>query len=352
MNINNNTPKTSFFQRLGNWFNKNGNTVGKGMQIAGTTAMGVGMTGMFFDAMNKPTSIFGGCYSPFGMIGMGGGCCSPYSMMGMGGSLFGMGGFGGCSTSMAANMSYQYGAMIAMQENMMMNMQMQQGGNAQYPALATNPYMQNYMNMNPYMQNFSTANPYSFNFSTDAQSSTDTDTETDKKWSHAEFKGTKLKDGEGSEVEGEKFDLQTDKLGLNNLEEIEIADKNADEDAIKKSLKTSGQNLVAKLDTSGDGYVDLNEYVANESTKTNYNATIAKRAFDKMDTNDDNKLDWTELAAVNGVFTMDTSDKEITTKITQDNYNAWSKALGSAKNDSVVKQMINVRKWLMGSSES
>ena len=104
-----NKSNTSFFKKVGNWWNKNGNTVGKGMQIAGTTAMGVGVTGMFIDAMNKPdNSIFGsgygyGCY-PYSMMGGFGGCCSQYSMMnpmmmnsmmmnpmmmGMGGSIFG-----------------------------------------------------------------------------------------------------------------------------------------------------------------------------------------------------------------------------------------------------------------------
>ncbi len=108
-----NTQNTSFFKKVGNWFNKNGNSVGKGMQIAGTAAMGIGMTGMFIDAMNKPdSSIFGcgcsGMMNPM-MMGMGGcssfgGCCSPYSMMnpmltnpmmmnpmmmGMNGSIFG-----------------------------------------------------------------------------------------------------------------------------------------------------------------------------------------------------------------------------------------------------------------------
>ncbi len=97
--------KPTFMQRVGKWFNKNGNAVGKAMQVTGTTAMGAGMTGMFIDAMNKPSSIFGcGNYSPYSMMGgcgMFGGCCSPYSygmmnpimmnpmMMSMNGSLFG-----------------------------------------------------------------------------------------------------------------------------------------------------------------------------------------------------------------------------------------------------------------------
>jgi len=101
MSVDNNTVKTSFFQKVGNWWNKNGNTVGKGMQLVGTTAMGVGMTGMFIDAMNKPSSSIFGCgYSPYSMMGTGfGGCCSAYGMMNpmlmnpmmmsMSGSLFG-----------------------------------------------------------------------------------------------------------------------------------------------------------------------------------------------------------------------------------------------------------------------
>lgn len=107
-----NTSNLTFMQRVGRWWNKNGNTTGKIFQAAGTTAMGVGMTGMFIDAMNKPSSSIFGCgYSPYSMgmmngCGMFGGCCSPYSMsnpmmssmmnpmmmnpmMGMSGSIFG-----------------------------------------------------------------------------------------------------------------------------------------------------------------------------------------------------------------------------------------------------------------------
>ena len=334
MSVDNNTTKTSFFQKVGNWWNKNGNTVGKGMQIAGTTAMGVGVTGMFIDAMNKPSSIFGGCYSPYGMMGMGG-CCSPFGMMGMNGSLFGMGGFGGCSTSIAANSAFQYGVMLAMQRNMMSNMQAQQ--------LGINPNL--YGAQNQYFQNY-IQNPYSFNFS---NNTTNTEAEEDN-WDNTkvDFEGMQLKSGEGDKKAGEIFDLKTKALYTNG-EKVKVAEEGQ---SVKEGLTATGKNLVAHLDNNSDGFVDESEYIANEKGVSIYNEENAKRAFSKIDLNNDNKLDWTELAAVNGTFTIDKNSKDNTIKkeITQDNYKYWSQALGSQTDSKVVKTMTSVRKWLMGES--
>ena len=104
------------------------------------------MTGMFINALDHPSSIFGCGYSPYGMM-------NPM-MMGMGGSLFGMGGMGCsscCPTAMAANTGYQYGYMLGMQQNMINAAQAQQAGLTQYPALATNPYLQSINQNSPYL---------------------------------------------------------------------------------------------------------------------------------------------------------------------------------------------------------
>ncbi len=350
MGIDNNTAKTSFFQKVGNWWNKNGNAVGKGIQVAGTTAMGAGITGMFIDTLNDKSSIFGCGSSKYNMMNP-----MMYSMMnpmmmGMGGSLFGLGGIGCsccCPTSMAANTGYQYGFMLGMQQNMINAAQMQQVGLYQYPSVANNPYLQNFNLNNPYSNLIDTTTV------TDAETETETDTWDDTK---VDFKGTKLKDGEGDSSEGAEYDLKTDALGLKKIKQVKISE-NDDDESIKKGLIEKGQNVVANLDSDEDGYVSLEEYVKNEKTKSGYDAAVAKRAFSKIDLNNDEKLDWTELAAVNGAFA---SDPEASSKdnikpdnvITQKEYNVWSEALGDASNNKIIKRMTAFRKWIVGTSES
>ena len=51
--------KPNFWSRVGKWFNKNGDTVGKVMQATGDLAMGVGLTGLAIHEMNRPHSIWG-----------------------------------------------------------------------------------------------------------------------------------------------------------------------------------------------------------------------------------------------------------------------------------------------------
>lgn len=107
---------SNIFTRIGNWFTQHGNTLGKGMQIAGTTAMGVGMTGMVIHEMKQPNSIFGyGCMNP-----MMGSCC-------FGNSLFNMGGtynMGGCTSMMGQQYAYNMGMQARMQD--MANQQLAQ----------------------------------------------------------------------------------------------------------------------------------------------------------------------------------------------------------------------------------
>lgn len=134
MSIDATSGKTSFFKKIGNWFKKNGNTVGKAMQLGGTTAMGVGLTGMFIHEMNRPSrSIFGngycGCnsfgmyssmanFDPMGMTGWMNGMLGMNGCFGNSGSMFGYGNFGCCPTMMGQNMAYQMGMQARMQDMM------------------------------------------------------------------------------------------------------------------------------------------------------------------------------------------------------------------------------------------
>ena len=335
----NNTGKTPFFKRVGNWFNKNGNTAGKIMTITGTTAMGVGMTGMFIHEMKHPShSIFGGgfgycnpmCNPMMGSMGMFGGI--GYPMMGSMGMFGGMGNF---HSIMGQQMAYQYG----MQQRMMTD---------QTSNLYNNP---NQFGMYNQYNQFGSNNQF-FQPTYDTTTTTTTTTTEKDTWKdnikELKYKANEYKSKDGDEADGKNLDTQTDKLGRGTIKNIELTD---DKNKLKETYQQKGKDQVAYLDSDKDGFVDIEEFTDKEKGKSKFNKTIVTRAFEKIDLNGDNKLDYSELSSLYATFSSDYgASGEIseagTNNITKENYDKWSEALGSSSNSKIVQRMQNFRQWL------
>ena len=321
--------KPSFLKQIGNWFNKNGNTVGRAMQITGSAAMGVGMTGMFINEMKHPTtSIFGGGFcrcnpfsmfggmasiDPMGMTGWMNGMSGMYGMngsFGMGG-LFGYGNMGGCTSMMGQNLAYQMGMNARMQDM----------------ASARNNYA--YLNNNQQIlqNNSNTANDI-INF--------DTGDSDGKKKINSEF--AKLDENHETEngknfyngllgfynknndlIEGKSFELC-------NTQEAKDAEKY--KEAISKYAK-SYIAYIEKSDGNGKDGLSLDEFIQHNTKR--YDDKALKQsvkiqagiAFKKLDLNNDGKLDWKEYAATIRTFDMNSNGK-INGVINSEDFNKWS----------------------------
>lgn len=327
----------TIFNKIGNFFNKNGNTVGKVMTATGATAMGVAGMGMMWRAMNS-SSIFGGCgcmpmggmpgMSPFGMGGFGMGGMSPFGMggmspfgmggmspFGMGGmSPFGMGGYnmGGCSV---------FGGM-----NQMFGLQQAFMSGAQYVGSG------NYQN-----------NPWgllngSYNFNTTTKSSlSDIDLDEQKRYNKVEYDVAELAENEGDEDKGKKLDKKFNELNEGEIKNIQLKAEGED---YATGISNMGKNYVRAMDTNGDGIIKEDEYVAFEKENNERLAKIddaedyARLAFRKMDLNQDGKVDWKEMGAV-----MATFDENDDGKITQSEYTNMANNLTKLKDNTFESKM-------------
>ena len=285
MSVNNTTTNPGFFKRVGNWFNKNGNTLGQSMQLAGSTAMGVGLVGMMFHEMNKSScchhnrSIFGGGF---------GGCMSPWNSWNMGGC----GMFGGIN--MLNNMysmtnpyltiaglqgASNYGYMNAMMARQNMY---------------TNPMYQNYYNQS--YQNYS--NTYLNNNQAgindpDAEVEYTAKDNTEVALTEEEMQNTD---------EGYKMDT-----AFNNKKSFKYAEKNATNEEMKAGLEKYAKSYVAYVDTNegdNDGLISEDEFVEHESIGSDIETT--KKVFKQFDLNNSGNLDWKEYAAI--MKTYDAND--------------------------------------------
>ena len=326
----------TIFNKIGNFFNKSGNTVGKVMTATGATAMGVAGMGMMWHAMNSNNSIFGGCgcmgmggMNPYGMGGFGMPGMSPFGMggmgpfgmpgFGMGGiSPFGMGGYnmGGCSVFGGMN------PMFGMQQAFASGQQFVSSGNYQ-----NNPWG---------LLNGS----YNFN-TTSTTTSTKIDLDEQKRVDEQGYKTAKLGE-EGDKAKGKEFDEKLDELGNGDRTDIELDGAESD---YKEAISTAGKNYIKGTDGNNDGLISEDEFVKHElhgKFKNVDNADdIAKVAFRKIDQNRDGFIDWKEMGAV--IATFDASGTK-DGKITASEFNTQSEQMTKHKDlkfDNAVKDKYN-----------
>ena len=284
MSVNNATTKTGFFKSIGNWFNRNGNTLGKSMQLAGSTAAGVGLIGMMFHEMNKSSSC---CHHNHSIFGGGfGGCMSPWNSWNLGGC----GMFGGMNMlNNMYSMTNPYLTMAGLQGasnygfmNAMMSKQ----------NMYTNP-----MN-NPMYQSF-------YNHSYQNHSNTYLNTQTGISDPNAEVEYTAkgneevaLTDEEMKNTDdGDKMDT-----AFNNKKSFKYAEKNATADEMKAGLEKYAKSYVAHVEDEvgddKDGKISEDEFVSKEMNATGSNEAAVRKVFKQFDLNNSGYLDWQEYASV------------------------------------------------------
>jgi len=349
-----------FFNSIGNGLGNAGKAVGKafktgwnngnlakGLQIAGTTAFAVGMTGAMINDMKHSGSIFdGGCGC--NSFGFGGGMnmfgCNPMAMGGMNmfsGSPFGMGGmnifgmnnmygmggmnmFGGgmnmfsgmgmlngmgnpYNTQMGNMMAFQWGQQLAMQQQMQMS--------TMYPGFS-----------NPVSSQLEELDPLSYST---------------KQASQIESSVT----GDA----GASFDDGTTELGKNSsADPVTIADGvtngryGDDKTTYKNKVSTLAQSYIRHLNTdSNDQTVSEEEYIASEietlkeqlpNASNEQLETLAKNAFRQMDLSGDGEIDWAEMAS--SITTFDAGGSNTGAwdgKISSNNYSSAQSLLTQGK---------------------
>ena len=116
-----------------------------------------------------------------------------------------------------------------------------------------------------------------------------------------------------------------------------------DADGYKSDLSELGKSYLADIDKSvgnGDGEITADEYINYEMKNSLPSKADADRkklamfetqiAFNKLDQNGDNKLDWKEMAAAMATFDSDSSgkaEKDLDGKITSKDYEFWSQSM-------------------------
>ena len=297
MSVNNATTKTGFFKSIGNWFNRNGNTLGKSMQLAGSTAAGVGLIGMMFHEMNKSSSCchhhhsifgggFGGCMSPWNSWNMGG--CTSFGGMNMFNNMYSM-------TNPYLTMAGLQGASNYGFMNAMMSKQ----------NMYTNP-MNNPMYQSFYNQSYQ---KYYSQLSNNQTGINDPNVEVD--YTAKGNEEVALTDEEMKNTDdGDKMDT-----AFNNKKSFKYAEKNATADEMKAGLEKYAKSYVAYVDTKegdSDGLISEDEFVEHEATGSDIETT--KKVFKQFDLNNSGNLDWQEYAAI--MKTYDT-DKDGTISATE-----------------------------------
>lgn len=281
MSVNNTTQNTNFFKRVGNWFNKNGNVLGKSLQLAGTTAVGVGFTGMMLHEMNKSS-----CHHHGGSIWGGGfgGCCSPWNMGMSPYSMCGCGMFGGMSMlNSMYGMKNPYLTMAGLQSAS--NYGLMSAATARQNMFA-NPLYQSYYNQS--FQKYQTMyNSQQSRTNYDADVDYTSNGKDEAKLSEAELNNTK---------KGEEMDT-----AFNDKETFKYIDdsKATDEDKQNARIEYS-KSFLAYVDKKGDsdGFVSEDEFVEHEINDNGSNEAMVRKAFRQFDLNNDEKLDYKEYASL------------------------------------------------------
>lgn len=259
---------------IGNWFKTNlqNSNFSKLFSSIGESAMKAGITSAAIRSMNNQNSIFGGgCNNrnwnyAQGNMNSFGGCC-------------GFGNFTGYSQ--CGNIDYfaQLGINMSAEQGYLDGLAIRQQAEAQAKAQAQAKATQQ-QGQTPHLgkkTSYQAADRISSNQDKTAGEKLDQNTTqilNDKKGSTTIVSGLTANDADG------------------NLEKY------------KKQISELAKSYGASMDTNGDGYVTLDEFIAKEKGEK------AKIAFQKMDINGDGKLDWKELAATLSTIDQDTSGKK------------------------------------------
>lgn len=141
---------------------------------------------------------------------------------------------------------------------------------------------------------------------------------------------------DGNIVKDKEYTIATDGAGNNT-------------DTYINAVSELGKIYGAVMDTDKDGYVSLNEFTTMEMKKmTNASEAekskakeMAKIAFDKINLNGDDKVDWKELAAVMATLDSETTSGryELDGKISSQDYAKWS-ALMAQQNTNAFDKML------------
>ena len=114
-------------------------------------------------------------------------------------------------------------------------------------------------------------------------------------------------DSNQDKTAGEKLDQNTTQIlkdkkgGTTIVSGLTKDDKAGNTEKYKTQVSELAKSYGASMDTNGDGYVSLDEYIAKENYKG------AQIAFNKIDINGDGKLDWKELGSMLSTIDKDSS---------------------------------------------
>lgn len=309
MSVNNATVKTGFFRNIGKWFTRNGDTLGKSMQLAGSTAAGVGLVGMMFHEMNKPScgcgSIwgggFGGCMSPWNSWDMGG--CGMFGGMNMLNNMYSM--TNPYLTMAGLSGASNYGFLNSMMARQ--NMYTNPMNNPLYRSF----YNQSYQNhSNTYLNNQTGINDPNVEVDYTAKDNTT------EALTVEEMKSTD---------DGETMDT-----AFNKGKSFTYAKKGSTDEEKKAGLENYAKSYVAYVDTNegdSDGLISEDEFVEHEATSSDTSAT--KKAFKQFDLNNDGNLDWKEYAALMKTYDSN-NDGTITSKEFKDGNKSSVDGIASA----------------------
>lgn len=277
----------TIFSKIGNFFNKNGNTIGKVMTATGATAMGVAGVGMMYESMKSNRSIFGGCG------------CMPFGTMGYGG--FGM---------PMPGMPMPGMPMPGMPMLGMPMPGMNMGGCSIWGNYGFNPGLsQAWMAGRSYAANgnFNNLNPYGYlnnggGITTNNNNSINLDEQVRLK--EKNYETAELTEG-GDKNEGKEFDEALDAMGKSEPDRDKIELEGAKDD-YAGAISTAGKNYLKYIDADSDGFITEDEFVKHETdgklSGLDNAEDLARVAFRKIDQNRDEKIDWKEMGAVIATF--------------------------------------------------
>ena len=141
-------------------------------------------------------------------------------------------------------------------------------------------------------------------------------------------------DSNQDKTAGEKLDQNTsqilnDKKGSTTIVSgLTANDANGNLEKYKTQVSELAKSYGASMDTNGDGYVSLDEYMAKEK----------QIAFNKIDINGDGKLDWKELGAMLSTIDKDSSGNKDGV-ITYSEISTWQQKMVDAQDNTFDKEI-------------
>ncbi len=309
-----NTQKTTFFKRVGNFFKKNSNTIGRALWTLGDTAMDISMTGVKMSAMEamlKQGNIWScGGYGCFGGYG---GYTQGYNIpwfaqadpMGLTGWMGTPGYANSYLSQQGIENAYMYGAILRAQ-----------GGNQNL-----SPYAQ--LNQYQQLQQLQQNIPQKMDYKA-SKIDADQETETGKNLDTAT---NELVNEKGEAVDGKA-------VSLGDYSNAETYKQNLIDKAKSYTAHIAGTYKGEKA----EGLVTKEQFINSELDKKEFKNETEKQqfkqyleiAFSKIDMNGDTKLDYTEYAAMLATFDQEygsTQQRDHDGKISSTDYAKWNKAM-------------------------